>query len=74
MQCTLCNLLHLGKNETPFKIRLSIHRKEVKDPEAILVDEVVIDSTKASFTISNRLTNTNLDKEIFRESLVQREN
>ena len=74
MECTLCNLLHLGKNETPLKIRLSSHRKEVKDPEAILVDEVVIDSTKARFTISNRLTNTNLDKEIFRESLVQREN
>ena len=74
MECTLCNLLHLGKNETPFKIILSSHRKEVKDPEAILVDEVVIDSTKARFTISNRLTNTNLDKEIFRESLVQREN
>ena len=36
MECTICNLQYIGKNETPFNIRLDNHRKDVKDPKAIL--------------------------------------
>ena len=39
MECTICNLQYVGKNETPFNIRLTNHRKDVKDPEAILADK-----------------------------------
>ena len=33
------NLQYVGRNETPFKIRLSNHRKDVKDTKAILADK-----------------------------------
>ena len=39
MKGTICNLQHVGQNETPFNIRLSNHRKDVKDPKAILADK-----------------------------------
>ena len=31
MECTICNLHYVGKNETPFNIRSNNHRKDVKD-------------------------------------------
>ena len=79
MECTICNLQYVDKNETPFNIRLNIHRKDIKDPKAILADKHFQKNghrfnEHATFTITNRLTNRNLDKEILRERLIQREN
>ena len=39
MECLICNLQYVSKNETPFNIRLSNYRKDVKDPKAILADK-----------------------------------
>ena len=36
MECIICNLWYVVKNETPFNIRLNNHRKDVKDPSVIL--------------------------------------
>ena len=41
MECIICNLQYDGKSETPFNIRLNNHRKNVKDPKAILADKRV---------------------------------
>ena len=76
MECTPGNLQYVGKNETPFNIRLSNHRKDVKDPKAILADKHLQKNghrfnQPARFTIIDRLKNTNLDKEILRERLIQ---
>ena len=79
MECIICNLQYVGKNETPFKIKLNNHRKDFEDPKAILADKHFQKNghrfnEHARFTIIDRLTNTNLDKEILRERLIQREN
>ena len=79
MECIVCNLQYVGKNGTPFNIRLSNHRIDVKDPKAILADKNFQKrghrfNEHARFTIIDRLTNTNLDEEILRERLIQREN
>ena len=79
IECAICNLQYVGKNETPFNIRLNHHRIDVKDPKATLAnkDFQKIDhrfNVHARFTIINRSTNTNLDKEISRERLIRREN
>ena len=39
MECIICNLQYVRKHETTFNIRLNNHRKDVKDPEAILADK-----------------------------------
>ena len=39
MECIICNLQYVDENETPFSIRLNNHRKDVKDPKAILADK-----------------------------------
>ena len=36
MEYTLCNKHHVGKAETAINIRLNNHRKDVKDPNAII--------------------------------------
>ena len=36
MECTICNLQYVGKNGTSFYIRFNNHRKDIKDPKAIL--------------------------------------
>ena len=36
MERTLCNKQYVGKAETTFNIRLNNHRKDTKDPHAIL--------------------------------------
>ena len=69
----------VAKSETLFNIRLNNHRKAVKDPKVILADKYFPKkdhrfNEHAIFTITNRLTNINLDKEILRESLIEREN
>ena len=33
MKCTICNLEYVGKNKTPFSIRLNNHRKDEKTPK-----------------------------------------
>ena len=55
------------------------HRKKIKDPKAILADNHCQKSghrfnEHARFMIIDRLTNINLEKEILRERLIQREN
>ena len=79
MECKICNLQHVGKNETPFNIRLGNHSKDVKFPKAKLADKHFQKNDHrfnehARLTIIDRLTNTNLDKKILREHLIQREN
>ena len=39
MECLICNLLYVSKNETPFSIRWNNYRKDVKDPKVILADK-----------------------------------
>ena len=58
-------------------VRLNNHRKDVKDCKAILGDKLFQKNghrfnKQARFTIIDRLTNTNVDKEILRECFIQR--
>ena len=53
--------------------RLNKHRKDVKNPKAILADQHLKKNVIHS-TITNRLTNAHLLKEILRERPIQREN
>ena len=39
MECLICNLQYVSKNETLFNIRLNNYMKDVKDPKAILADK-----------------------------------
>ena len=39
MECAMCNLQYVGKNEASFNIKLNNHRKDVKDPKPILADK-----------------------------------
>ena len=78
MECAIFNLHYVSKNETPFNIRLNNHRKNVKDPKLILADKHFRKNSHrfnehARFVIIDILTNTNLDKEMLRERLIQRE-
>ena len=41
MKCTLCNKQYVGKAETAFNIRLNKHRKDTKDPNAILARKIL---------------------------------
>ena len=57
----------LGK----INIRLNNHRKDAKDSKAILADKLFQKNghrfnEQARFTIVDRLTNTNVDKEILK--------
>ena len=52
LECIICNLQYVCKNETSFNIRLKNYRKYVKDHKAILADKhfqkngkIVIDLT-----------------------------
>ena len=67
MECTICNLQYVGKNETLFNIRLNNHRKDVKDAKVILADKHFQKNghkfnEHARFTIIDRLTNKTLEK------------
>ena len=78
-ECAICNIQYISKNETPFNIKLSNRRKDVKDPKAILVDKHFQKSGHtfnkyARFTIIDTLINANLDTEVSRKRLIQREN
>ena len=55
------------------------HRKDVKDPKAILADKHFQKNghrfnEHARFTITDKLTNSNLEKEVLSERIIQREN
>ena len=39
LECELCKIQYVGKAETTFNIWLNNHRKDVKDPKAILEDK-----------------------------------
>ena len=39
MECAICNLQYVCKNEAQFNIRLNNHRKDLKDPKAIFADK-----------------------------------
>ena len=72
MECIICNLQYVSKKETPLNISSNNYRKDVKDPKAILTDKYFQKTGRRSnkharFTIIDRLTNTNLDKEILSE-------
>ena len=78
MNCTICNLPYVDKNETPFNIRLNNLMKDVEDVKAKLADNCFQKSghsfnEQTISTIIDRLTNTNLDKKVLREPLIQRE-
>ena len=78
MECIIYNLQKVCKNETPLNIRLNNHRKDVKDPKAILADRHFPKNSHrfnkhARYTITDRLTNRYLDKEFLKERLIQRE-
>ena len=60
-------------------IRLNNHRKIVKDSKAIWANKIFQKNGRrfneqARFTITDRLANRNIDKEILRECLIQRKN
>ena len=70
-------VLYVGNNGTPFNLRLNNHRKDIKYPKAVFADKYFQKgghrfNKHARFTITGRLTNANLDKEILREFLIQR--
>lgn len=78
VECSICNLQYVGKNETRFNIRLNIHRKDVKDSKPLLADKHLPKSDHsfnrlARFKVTDKLTNSNLDQEILRENLIQKE-
>ena len=79
MECTLCSKQYEGKVETAFSIRLNNHRKDTKDPNAILAGKYFQQqgqnfNSHAKFIIIDKLVNTSSSKDILRERLIQREN
>ena len=55
----MCNMQptqYVGKNNTPFNIRLNNHRKDLKDSKVILQINTFIDFTEhARFTIIDKI-------------------
>ena len=79
MECTLCNKQYVGKTETAFNIRLNIHRKDTKDPNAMLACRHFQQqghnfNSHAKYIIIDKLANASSSKDILRERLMQREN
>ena len=79
MECTLCNKQYIGKVDTAFHIRLNSHRKDTKDPNAILACRHFQQqghnfNSHAKFIIIDKLVNTSSSKDILCEHLIQREN
>ena len=78
MECTLCNKQYVGKAEAAFNIRLNNHRKDTKDPNAILAcrhfqQQGHSFNSHAKLIIVDKLLNTSSSKDILRERLTQRE-
>ena len=79
MECTLYNKQYVVKAETAFNIRLNNHRKDTKNPNAILACRHFQQkghrfNSHAKFIIIDKLVNTSSSKDILRERLIQREN
>ena len=79
MECALCNKQYVGKAKTAFNIRLNNHKKDIKNPNAILAyrhfqQQGHIFNSDAKFTIIDKLVNTSSSKEILHERSIQREN
>ena len=75
----LCNKQYVGKAETAFNIRLNNHRKETKNPNAVLACKHFQQqghkfNSHAKFIIIGKLVNTSSSKDILCERLIQREN
>ena len=63
MECTLCNKQYVGKAETTLNIRLNSHRKDTKNPKAILASGHFQQqghnfNSNAQFIIIDKLVNT----------------
>ena len=61
MECILCKIQYVRKSETPFNLRLNIHRKDVNNPKAITAcNHLKMHGDKfmkhANFTLSEQLT------------------
>ena len=79
MECTLCKNEYVGKAENPFDVILKNHRKDTKDPYAILArrhfqQQSRNSNSHAKFIIIDELVNTSSSKDILRERLIQQEN
>ena len=79
MECTPCNKQYIGKVDTAFHIRLNSHRKDSKDPNAILACRHFQRqghnfNSHAKSIIIDKLVNTSSSKDILCEHLIQREN
>ena len=69
----------VGKAETAFNSRLNNHRKDIKNPNAILACRHFQQqghnfNSHAKSIIIDKLVNTFSSKDILRERLIQREN
>ena len=79
MECTLCNKQYAGKAETPFNFRLNNHRKDTKNPNAILACRHFERqghkfNSHTKFIIIDKLVNTSSSKDILCKLLTQQEN
>ena len=76
MKCTLCNKKYVGKAETAFNISLNNHRKDTKNPNAILdcrhfQQEGHNFNSHTKFMIVDKLFNTSSSKDMFLKHLQQ---
>ena len=55
MECALCKIQYVGKDETAFNIRLSNHRKDVNNPKSIPAD-FHFRKPEQSFNLHEKLT------------------
>ena len=74
MECTLCNKQYIGKAETAFNIRLNNHRKDTKNPSALLGCRHFLQqghnfNSQAKFIIIDKQVNTSSSKDVLRERL-----
>ena len=79
MECMLCKMQYVGKADTGFNLRLNNHKKDTKNPNAILAckhfQEKIHNFNKhTKFIIIVKLVNLHGSKEALREFLVTREN
>ena len=74
VKCSSAYLIYLRKSETSFSIRLSNHRKNVKNPDGILAcrhfqERNHVFNKHAKFIILDKLTNTAKSKDVLRQRL-----
>ena len=79
MECTLCKKQYIGKSETSFNFRVNNHRKDVKNPDAILAcrlfqEKKHVFNKHAKFIIIDELRNTTKSNDILHQRLIEREN